>query len=273
METNIKTTQYTFPKFPESELFKFYFTSLRDIDRNIHNINLNITNGTVNKNITSITHILQFINMGKVVEEISVICEYSPITDNIRILFIKHFEANKLTIAEEKEIYEQRRVGFPKTPFIFSNDILISFTRIDDQDFLIKILNNDITYGIGIVSFKNVANNSKVNIEPLVKCIIKTKDDITNVNIDDITFTLIAPTMNKGQIIARLTNQYRLAICNDIYNNIIHFYDIGIVRIMFYNNNASVYSLTSVPKIKMNSILTIENDVHKYIFKGNIFVY
>ena len=253
----LRSTNYNFPGFLETELFKFYFTSLRDIDRNIYNLDINITNGKYNRSITSISYTVQFMCTGIVVEEISIICEYSHDSNAIRITFLKHLERNKLTPREAKEVYERKRIGFPRVPFIFTSNIKISFVRVDNRDFMIRIEDTEtkVSFNAGIIEFHDITDNDRVDVEALVKCIIKTPDNIANSDMRKIMFTLHSPTMNKSQIITRLTHQYRIAVCMDKEKNIIHFYDIGIVRVLFKNNVSHVYSLTSAPKTRMESQL------------------
>lgn len=255
------SVNYNFPGFLETELFKFYFTSFRDIDRNIHNLDINITNGKYNRSISSTSYTIQFLCVGSVVEEISIICEYSHDSDAIRITFIKHFERNKLTPYEAKEVYEMKRIGFPRKPFIFTNNIKISFLRIENRDFMIRLtdLETNYSFNAGIIEFNNVSND-RIDIESLVKCVVKTQDNISVDSMKKMMFTLYSPIMNKSQIVTHLTHQYRIAMCMDKKKNIIHFYDIGIVRILFKNNRSCVYSLTSAPKTRMDAHLQINTD-------------
>ena len=273
-----RSVNYNFPGFLETELFKFYFTSLRDIDRNIYNLDIDITNGKHNRSVSSITYTIQFMCTGIVVEEISIICEYSYDSNAIRITFIKHLERNKLTPNEAKEVYERKRIGFPRIPFIFTNNIKISFLRIDSKDFIIKISdeNSNNSFNAGIIEFNNMTNNDRVDVEALIKCVIKTSDNISKSNMKKIMFTLHSPTMNQLKIVTQLTHQYRIAVCMDKEKNIIHFFDIGIVRILFKDNISYVYSLTSAPKTRMDSQLQeidVNNGTMTYIFNNYHTVY
>lgn len=261
-----------FPAFIETELFKFYFSSLKDIDRNISNVNIYVPNGNHNKMITSITYTLQFISKGEVVEQISIICKYSIINDNILIKFVKHLSSNNMTANQVKEVYEQKRIGFPRQPFLFSNNIKISFSRIEDNDYVIKITDlekkeNYIVHA-GIIVFNNIKVDDRVDIEAIVSCVVKTNKDIPEEEIKKIKFTLFTPTFNRDTIITRLTSQYKIAICMDKLRNTIHFFDVGIIRLEFEDNKTNVYSLTSYPKTMMNSTILSHNDSNllSYVF-------
>jgi hypothetical protein len=265
------TIEYNFPQSLETELFKFYFTSLRNVDRNINHVDINITDGRYNRNITSTTYIVQFISMGKVVEEISIICRYRTRDNAVEIKLVKHILGNELPTDKAIDVYNARHIGFPRYPFICKNNVRLSFYRIENKDFLIKLTedkkNKPYTLNIGMLNINNTDN--RVSVEAIVKCIVKTTDGISKDKIKKLKFTLKAPIMNNGTIKTELTNQYRIAMCYDKEKNIIHFFDIGIVRIKFKDLRSYVYSLTSSPKTRMS----VTNTNQSYLFNNYHSVY
>ena len=121
-----------------------------------------------------------------------------------------------------------------------------------------------------------MTTNDRIDVEALIKCVIKTADNISQSDMKKIMFTIRSPIMNNSQIVTQLTHQYRIAVCMDKGKNIIHFFDIGIVRILFKDNVSHVYSLTSDPKTRMDAQLQETNanlNILTYIFNNYHTVY
>jgi len=259
-----------FPSFIESELFKIYFSSMADVDRNISNVDIYIPPGDVHKMITSITYTIQFICMNKVVDQVSIITKYSTTGKDVLIKFVKHLSSNIITPEQAREIYDRKRVGFPRKPFLVSNNTRISFSRVEENDFFIKLTDIDTnkTVHAGVLTFNNIGSNDRVDVESVVNCIVKTAKEMSDDDVYKIKFNLISPTFNRGVIVAKLTDQYKVALCSDRKKNVIHFFDVGIVKVLFENRESQLVSHTSHPKTRLNiSATNFKNtDILSYIF-------
>ena len=263
-----------FPHILESELFKLYFTAFDNINENAYNINLHLLNGTYKRNISSITYIIQFLSKGKVVEEVSIICTYKE-QKIFKLTLAKHMINNNYSEIEMKEIHEGTRIGFPESSYIFSENMILSFTRIHDNNFLISLVDENKQnkrLNIGILSFDKL-NNQRIDIETVVKCIIKTNSNITLDNMKKLFFILNTPTINFNKIKLNLTKKYIVSLSYDKKNNIIHVFDIGVVTINFNRKRATVYSLTSKPKTKMYVNIKQQYAINKYSFSNYQAVY
>jgi len=262
-----------FPNILESELFRFYFTSFENLDRDLYDIELNLLNGDYNKNISSIIYIIQFILMGKVVEEISVVCKYRKKDNMYKIDLYKHIVSNKCSSKQIKEIYDQKRIDFPCKSYIISDNMKLKLSRVNGSTFLIQLINqSDITdiINVGVLQFNNMENQI-INIEPIVKCIVKTNNNILLDDMKDINFSLYTPLINNNSFALTLTNQYRVSISFDKKENKMYVYDIGVVRTHFNEDISTVYSLTSIPKTKMEVLFEQLNNI--YNFSGSKSVY
>lgn len=245
---------FKFPNILETELFKLYFTSFNNLDNNIHNLNIDLLNGSYKRHITSITYIIQFLNKRKVIEEVSITCKYRYQDNMYQVKFQQHILSNKNSEVEMKQIYDGTRIGFPKKTYIFNKNMKLSFTRFHNNNYVISIVDEENVFKritLGIVSF-NVENDEKVDIEAIVKTIIKTDSNISLDAMKRLFFVIRSPVLNDNKIMLKLTNQYRVSMSYDKKNKKIHIFDIGIVRIYFdETSRATVYSLTSSPKTKM----------------------
>ena len=76
-------------------------------------------------------------------------------------------------------------------------------------------------------------SNQRIDIESVVKCIVKTNYNISVEDMKDLKFTIKPPNMNYNNFQLSLTNQYRISMSLDKKENKIYLYDIGIVRTYF----------------------------------------
>jgi hypothetical protein len=266
-----------FSTLPETELLKLYFTSSSNYtkDDHIHNLNIKLPNGENMKNVTSIVYYIQFISNNNVVEEISIKCSYSFNTPFVKLKLCQHIKSNTVPEYQIREIYEYIRIGFPVRPFISSDDIYINFSRLGFNTFIISMKRNnaDDNINIGILSFKNINPKDMVYIEPVVKCVVRTKVNISLSGIKNLTFILFSPIVNDNNDRLQLTNQYRLSTSIDKVNNTINVFDIGIDNIQFEGKKAIVYSLTSNPKTQIAVSYQDCDEMLGYIFKEYDIVY
>lgn len=260
-----------FPNILETELFKLYFTSFNNLDNNIYDLDIDLLNGSYKRYITSITHIIQFLNERKVIEEISVTCKYRKSDNMYQVKFKQHLISNKNTEDEMKQIYDGTRIGFPSKTYVFSKNMKLSFIRFHKNNYIISIVDEENTFKritLGAMSF-NVDNTSNVNIEAIVKTIVKTDSIISLDDMKRLFFIIRAPILN-NKIYLKLTNQYRVSISYDKKNKKIYIFDVGIVRIYFDETaKATVYSLTSSPKTKMY----VNNKENVYSFSNYQSIY
>lgn len=236
----------------EKELFRLYFSSIINIDRNIENLCIYSPCGI--KGITSVINIIQFISNGKVVQEITVCFR---------------FISNKLIINLEKHILNKNDdqkilLHFPKDEIIFDigDTIPVEFTRFENRFFVIKI--NDCVEGFLVTNCKK---NNRVDIESVIKCFVNIgyKYKIDN----SIHFILKKPILNKGKIELELNKQHRISMSRYKKKNIDTYFNIGITNITFINSIAKIYSIGYPQKIIMDVINKNDN----YIFHNPYFVY
>lgn len=191
----------------EKELFRLYFTSLKDIDRDIRTVSL-FSPSSVN-NISSIKYIIQFINYGRVVQEVS-------------IMF--RFNRNRTQLKIQKHMKSDQLKGYDTSKeFIFNNrtGIEVEFVRIDDKNFIIKI-----DKVIEDVLSAKCRENSCVYIESIVKCFITIKDR-SKIKLP-IDIEIIKPKLNSN-ISAELTHQHRICLNKDKKKDF--YIDVGIIKI------------------------------------------
>lgn len=269
------TRKPLFSILPETELLKLYFTSSNyKKGDNIHNLSIKISNGENIKNITSMVYYVQFISNNNVVEEVSIKCSYSFNTNFLKLKLCQHIKSNTINEHQIREIYEYIRIGFPIRPFISSDDIYINFSRLGFNTFIISMKkNNNESINIGILSFKNIRSQDMVYIEPVVKCVVRTKVNISLSNMKNLSFVLFSPIVNDNNDRLKLTNQYRLSTSIDKINNTINIFDIGIDNIIFKGEHAIIYSLTSHPKTQITVNYKDCGEMLGYIFKEYNIVY
>lgn len=218
----------------EQELFKLYFTSLPDVDRNIHHIKLDIP--TTPRQISSIKYLIQLINHRIVVQEITVTCKYDG---SKRILCID----THLPIGDNKLTPPERLRILPP-----DKDITIEFSRFEDTHFC-AILNDK------IIGFIDTTSKDRVDIESVVKCFIMKEE---KKRIDDILLILPKPCMNKGGVLLNLTHQYRTSLSRDICTKRDHFINIGVTRIK-YDQDRSILIAQSTQQKFMVKLIDIGN--------------
>lgn len=253
----------------ESELFKFYF--MTDIKDNTKTMNINIMDGSNLRNITSITYIIQFVCNDKIYEEISIVCTYKKNSKTYRLNLYKHISSNLYTTKQQKEIISGVRIGFPKSDYILSTDTTLTFTKTFSSDYIIGFIDSEgRNMNIGILEFINSNKKISINMEPIVKCIIKTESMIDMNILKKMFFIMKSPVLNN--IPLELSKQYRVSINHDTINNKINVIDIGIVDIKFDEDKAIVYSLISKPKTKMH-VYKSGKDVITYGFSNYQSVY
>jgi len=266
------------PKFntiPETEVLKFYFTP-KQHSGEVYNIDIRIPNGENFKDITTVIYYIQFISMNRVVDEISINCQYSNNSNFFKIKLDKHVTTNKSSIKQINEMYEYIRIGFPVRPYISRENTILSFTRVGLNTFLISLRqpgDDENTTDIGILNFKNVNKDSSVEIEQVVKCVVRTKINTDHKDLCSLGFVMHSPCINDNSIQMHLTQQYRISTSYDTTINKIYIYDVGIQRIIFKNNIATLYSMTSNPKTKMVVKYLPYTDGVAYIFKNYSVVY
>ena len=266
-----------FPHVLESELFKLYYTSFENINKDMNNINLNLLNGSFNRHISSMTYIIQFLSEGKVIEEISILCRYRTLDNMYKLKLIKHILNNKYSAEKMKDIYEGIQIGFPINSFVFSENMILSFTRIHNNNFMISAIDSEKKkkrLNMGVLTFEKTSSEQKITVEAVVKCIIKTNANISQKDMKRLFFITHSPNMNNDEVTLNLTNQYRISISFDKKKNTIHIFDIGIVNINFDTSNRStVYSLISKPKTKMYVNKKTHKNIVSYSFSNYQAVY
>lgn len=234
----------------EKELYRFYFTSLTNVDRNISNITL--FSPIKENNIKSIKYIVQFIKKNKVIQEVTVSFR---LFNNYTLIKLNKHIVNK----EFNSI-----LYFPEDNFIISKkqkeESCVEITRFENSFFIIKI-NNQIS---GFLNFN--LNDELINIEAVVKCFVTASD---NMNSNNVYFNLKKPSMNKNSFELKLTHEYRISCCKDPYLKKTTFINIGIVKLLYNKFKTVINSISIFPKL----ITNVEEEGNYYIFKDSKFVY
>ncbi|MBA42937.1 MAG: hypothetical protein CMF62_02870 [Magnetococcales bacterium] len=237
----------TFSQVPETELYKLYFTNLDIRNNDNKKINLKIPCDNNSNELTSITFYIQFIGNDQVKEEVSIQCKYFKNKNNI-LKFRKHIISNNENLYEIKEKYSFSRVGFPETEFIINSETEVCFDRINNNNFIISINNDEIEKTIGIL---NIKTSEYIYIEPVIKVIPKIKKNLHKSYFDNVKFLLHSPIINNTYKLL-LNNQYNLFVSKNTEKNIINVFDLGIKNIHFNNQKTILSSLKSLPRSRIH---------------------
>lgn len=259
-----------FLSLPETELLKLYFTT---DNHNIHNINFKLSDGRFVHNVTSMMYYLQFVSNDRVVDEVSIKCTYSINTNSMSIKLTQHLASNKTSDDDLLDIYEHVQIGFPMKRYITEGTISIQFSRVGINTFMISLIHDNKKKNIGILVFKNININDEVTIEPIVRCSVRTRVNITDDTFSNLVFLLHTPSVNNMSDRMNLSYQYRLSTSIDKISNTIRIFDMGIEPISFNVNNATIYSMVSQPKTQI-AVKYVECDgLLTYMFRNHSIVY
>jgi len=222
----------------EKELFRLYFSSFTNIDRNIYNLKL--FSPKSNTNIKSAKYVVHFLKKGKVAQEITV--NFRLLKNKTKIIIKKHIlsELNK----EHKLFFPEQVITLitPKQ----NQELCVEFTRFEDRFFVVKIADQV----EGFLTF-GTDKNYRVDLEAVVKCYLTIDNSFHDSNIN---LLIKKPSMNKDSFNLKLTNQYRLNCCKHPKSNKITIFNIGTTKIKFDKFKATIYSISSSPKIKTTVI-------------------
>lgn len=254
-----------FPDVPEVDLFRCYFSSpepLEGIDVPVPHLSLGIT---------SLLYTIQFIdNKNNVLDEVTIQCRYSN-RPGVKITMGKHALSNMHTEAEAFSLLPYKKIGFPTHSFIFHDSVIIRFSSISSNKFMIMAIeggyhNTDSymkSHILGVIEFKKTTD--KVRVDHIIRCNFRGKES----NRDELPHTKItlhAPMARMGMDRMKLSHFAHRS--GEKKGNKYLINNTMIIDVPNDDIDGEVHSWLPHPKYRLHYYRKDEYPVVKYYFDG-----